>query len=245
MKYFNDHFDVPPTIVLNELIYRKPDKLLINMMEDATKYAMSKICSLCNNGSELIDTDSDASSVRSALYGEENFGEDDHLSYETCETFCSLLPKCMPFNSHLHARRKDSNINNCWCPCSPPIWKWLVSEIPALERWFSHCNSVDEDVNFPMTANNVHLHLRRINCTLHKLAEYYHTALMTYYQIEVKNNVNYVCCSLIEKPELKKHLSGNPSYNRQSPHVTAKSVSLQIFTTKEKSLMKIKPILKF
>ena len=77
MKYFNDHFDVPPTIVLNKLIYRQPDNSLINMMKDATKYAISKFHTLCKNGSELIDTDSDASSVRSALYGEENFGKDD------------------------------------------------------------------------------------------------------------------------------------------------------------------------
>ena len=87
------------------------------MIMDAANYACSKIRSLMDEQSQLVDTDSDTESIRSHLYGEEYFGEEKELSQETLEEYCRILPRCMPFNSHLHARHEDSNVKNCWCPC--------------------------------------------------------------------------------------------------------------------------------
>ena len=42
-RFYNDFFNEPPKIDLNELIYRRPSNRLINMMMDASKYAHSKI----------------------------------------------------------------------------------------------------------------------------------------------------------------------------------------------------------
>ena len=134
----------------------------------------------------LVDTDDDDSFVQSPKYGEDKLFEDKQVSWETCELFCHLLPKCMPFNSHIHARRTDSSVLNCWCPCAPDIRKWLVSEIPAIDKWFSHCDSKDKYIQFPMTAKDTHKHLRNVDCNLHRLADYYVTVLMTYYEDEVK-----------------------------------------------------------
>ena len=117
MIFFNE----PPEIDLNELIYRCPSNRLINMMMDASRYAHSKIQPYIDKRVGLVDSDSDAESIHSPLLGEAGFGEDKYLSQDTIEEFCRILPRRMPFNSHLHARHEDDNVKNCWCPCSPPI----------------------------------------------------------------------------------------------------------------------------
>ena len=120
-RYYHTFFNEPPEIDLNELIYRRPSNRVIDMMMDASRYAHSKIQPYIDKRDGLVDSDSDAVSTDSPLLGEPGFGEDKYLSQETLEEFCQILPRCMPFNSHLHARHDDDNVKNCWCPCSPPI----------------------------------------------------------------------------------------------------------------------------
>ena len=90
-------------------------------------------------------------------------------------------------------------------PCFPPIWKWLVLKIPSLKWWSSHYNSVNGDTVFPMTADQVHLHLRNTTYILHRLAEHYQKALLTYYCREVKKYKTPVYCASMASPASTQH----------------------------------------
>ena len=105
------------------------------MMEDAKMYAISKILStMKNRPNPYVNlTDSESESDASFLLGQERFRNVKELSYNTLKEYCNILSLCIPFNSHLHARHKDSAVANCWCPCSPPIWNWLVSKVLSLQ----------------------------------------------------------------------------------------------------------------
>ena len=107
--FLNNYFDVPP-IRINELIYWQPENRLINLMEDATNYACSRIIPIMNARSVLTDTDSDSDSAHSPLLDDDDFSILKELSHEILEEYCQILPFCMPFNSHLHTRHEDSNV---------------------------------------------------------------------------------------------------------------------------------------
>ena len=87
-KFFNDLIDIPPK-GLNELLYRRPENTLINLMGDTVRYANSKIIGLIDRRSSIYvalnvnDTDDDTYSDQSILLGQKGFGEVNKLSFET------------------------------------------------------------------------------------------------------------------------------------------------------------------
>ena len=71
-----------------------------------------------------------------------------------------------------------------------------------------------------MTADNVHIHLRNTKCQLHRLAEHYQKALLTYYTFHVKSFGHEDICMPITPIESNKPLNQDPLYHKTSPFVT-------------------------
>ena len=132
---FNAVIDLPSN-GLYELQYCKPKNSMIALMENSLLYKKYKIKRIiASRESVLRDRDlSDTDSEYSLKYGKDGFGKSKQLSSDTLNEFCEILPCCVPFNNQLHIRKQHKHTANCWCPCSPSIWTWLVAKVPSL-RW--------------------------------------------------------------------------------------------------------------